>query len=299
LFTLESMPKYVLLDYLSTLIAVLQGWYHAPLKFMFHRRSYTISYEPLTKNNAKAMAKLLQKKERYEERSFLVEGVRLCQELLASQLTVTDIVFAEKLLTNETGQGILAAAAQKKIQVWESSEEMLQKLCDTTTPQPVVACARMREIAWPAAFVNGRRWLVLSDVSDPGNVGTLLRAAEAFGWDGVLCSGNTSDLYNPKVIRAAMGSAFRLPVQQVEKQVLLSFFEGNGVTSVASTPGSGDTPPFATLPAKLALVMGNEAHGLDEAWLAHTAMRVQLPMAAHIDSLNVAVAGGILLFLLR
>lgn len=268
-----------------------------PISFRFRRTA--ISYQPLSKNQAKSFARLLHKKDRAEAGAFLVEGVRLCQELFASSLTVTDLIFTGKLVSLETGGKLLDMADAKKIQVWETNDETLSKLCDTTTPQPVVACARMRESVWPAAFASARRLLVLHDVTDPGNVGTLLRSAEAFGWDGVVCTGSTTELYNPKVMRAAMGSAFRLPVHHTEAKTLLSFFVDNGVTSVVSTPGRGTVPPLPDLPAKLALWMGNEAHGIGEELIASAARQVQLPMAAHVESLNVAVAGGILLFLLR
>ena len=258
------------------------------------------SPQRLDKKQSKYFTELLRKKYRRQRREFLVEGVRLCRELLTSSYQIKSVIFSEKLDRHPSGPQLVAMIRQRGIVCYHADESMLQRLTDTKNPQPIVACASMANHDLTSEFfADSRRFLALLDLSDPGNVGTLMRTAEAFSWDRVICLGNTADIYNPKVLRAAMGSIFRLKISCSTLETAMSFFEYTGVASFISMPAQGVVLPLAKVPEKIALFVGNEAHGLPENLneKAHTIVR--LPMATPVDSLNAAVAGGILLYLLK
>ncbi len=257
-------------------------------------------FSSITRNHQKELSKLLHKKYREETQEFLAEGIRLCQELLASNVETKSLIFTDRLLQHPLGAGLIQQAQEKKISLFQTTEEILAKLSDTEYPQPVVAHAKQRDHSWqPEKFVQFKRLVVLVDISDPGNLGTIFRTSEAFSWDGIICAGNTVDFYNPKVLRSSMGAFFRLPSVCISQDTILSFFEDNEVTPVLTIPREGEQPPFYNLPQKLALCLGNEAHGLPSSFVPKKARYFQLPMASHVESLNVAVAAGIMLFLLK
>ena len=254
----------------------------------------------LAKNQLQYFSQLLRKKYRRQRRQFLVEGVRLCRELLASSYQIVAVFFSERLSRHPTGSQLLAMIDQRGVVCYQIDDAMLQRLSATKNPQPIVACAAMADHDLNYDFFNGsRRFLVLLNLSDPGNVGTLLRTAEAFNWDRVICLGDTADIYNPKVVRATMGSLFRLKIAWSNLETALSFFEYTDVSSFISMPTQGIALPLAKIPPKIALFLGNEAHGLPKQLGEQADTIVYLPMAAPVESLNVAVAGGILLYLLQ
>ena len=262
-------------------------------------RGSAISYPILSKLKLKSFAKLLHKKAREESQEFLAEGVRLCEELLLSSLESTAVIFTPRLLESPNGAKLLQQAEQHNLPIWQTDEVELQKLAETEHPQPILVCARMRHHQMSPQFLQQRRVLILMDITDPGNVGTLIRTAEAFGWDGMIATGTTADIYNSKVLRAAMGAAFRFPFAYAGTESLLSCLEDTSVPSVVSVPRNGMVSPFSSLPDRFVLILGNEAHGVPAQWIARANWQVTLPMVAPVESLNVAVAGGILLFLLR
>jgi TrmH family RNA methyltransferase len=178
--------------------------------------------------------------------------------------------------------------------------EVLAKAVDTTTPQPVAAVAARPEVALEvalAAAAAGPLVLVLVDVADPGNAGTLLRAAEASGAAAVLFCGGSVDPCNPKCVRASAGALFHLPVSVGGDAVAV--LEGLGKVGVqrAATVVRAGTPHHqADLTGPIALVLGSEAHGLPASLDALVDLRCTIPMAGRSESLNVAMAGSVLCF---
>ncbi|NUM33589.1 MAG: RNA methyltransferase [Candidatus Brocadiae bacterium] len=254
----------------------------------------------LSKARTKYFCELGQKKYRKERGEFLAEGIRVCYDLLNTSDYIHTLVFSPKLLSHSRGEELLAKALLKKIEIFQTSEETLEKMADTCQPQPVIACLSCCIPPIESAFFDdGRRFLVLCDISDPGNVGTLLRTAEAFGWDKILCTGSTAELYNPKVLRASMGSAFRLRIVYSELSQVLSFLAQAKIPSLITMPREGCIPSQEKMPQRFALFLGSEAYGLPDSVVKEAAQILRLPMSPKVESLNVAIAGGIALFLLR
>lgn len=173
------------------------------------------------------------------------------------------------------------------------AERELSGVADTATPQGIVAVVRIPQREWPR--VRPLRILVLDGVQDPGNVGTLLRTAEAMGIHGVVCLPGTADPWNPKVVRAAAGSSFRLPVIATGWEEASTRLRDAGATIWAADPSGEPLLRGVMATSGFALVLGNEASGVSPEVLAAVDRRVSVPMAGRVESLNVAVAGAILM----
>ncbi|HWK89000.1 MAG TPA: RNA methyltransferase, partial [Longimicrobium sp.] len=181
------------------------------------------------------------------------------------------------------------------IDLREADERALRELADTETPQGILAVAEiparslddLRVAGEPAAL------LVLDAVQDPGNLGTLVRTAEALGALGVVALPGTVDAWNPKAVRSAMGSVFRLPVVPAAWDELQPWLRTNGFRALAAAGGGEPLP--SPPPARAALVLGNEGAGVGDETRARVDGTVGIPLRGRAESLNVAAAGAILL----
>jgi TrmH family RNA methyltransferase len=231
------------------------------------------------------------RRKRHRERSFVLEGVRLVGEALAAQAVLRVVLYApEQLDQTPAGQQLMQQLAGRS-ECYATSERALAAAADTVTPQGVVAVAAMPE--WqPMPGLT----LVLDAVQDPGNVGTLLRSAEAAGASQVLCSRGSADVYSPKVVRAAMGAHFALAIGvDLAWQELADHLRGSAQIYAAS--GTAAAPYYAVdWRGTVALIVGNEAQGLSSAALAQAHQQIAIPMQGRAESLNAAVAGSVILF---
>lgn len=177
-------------------------------------------------------------------------------------------------------------------------EEIIALMATTRSPQGLVAAARWR----PAVAVPGglQRVLVLAGVSDPGNAGTLVRSAAAFGWDAVAFTAGSCDPTNPKAMRAGAGASFATTVVAgVDPYELAAALREEGFTTLAAaTRGASPPEPYAGA-ERVALFVGSEAHGLDPELADCLDAGVTLPVAAGVESLNVAAAGAVLAYALK
>jgi RNA methyltransferase, TrmH family len=166
---------------------------------------------------------------------------------------------------------------------------------DTATPQGVLAIAPRRPMDIAELSARPGPVLVLVDVADPGNAGTLIRTAEAAGCAGVVVCGSTTDPFGPKSVRAAAGSVVRLPVAEVDEvgDVISAL---TGRTIVGTVVGGGVAPESVDLSAPVALLIGSEAHGLSADVVARCDSLVTIPMAPTVESINAATAGAVVLF---
>jgi RNA methyltransferase, TrmH family len=243
----------------------------------------------------RAARSLHQKKHRQERRCFLVEGPTAVGALLGAPSIEVEDVFV--LPGNEHAQATAAIARGRGLRVHSVDERTMRGLSQTQTPQGIVASARFfhREIAAlgqvvgdaPASIV-----LVLNDVADPGNAGTLIRSAEAFGAACVCVGSAAVDPYNEKLIRASMGSIFRVPLCCYERwDDLVAAARDVSLTIAGAEAGAADVR-LVTLPLRGALVVGHERHGLP----GSIQLRVGIPQFPSAESLNAAVAGSLLLY---
>ena len=227
--------------------------------------------------------KLHQKK--YRKSAYLIEGWHLFEEAVQAGVTI------EKVFALESYRDQLAAFPQT---IWVS-EEILRDLADTQTPQGIVAVIQKEEVGLPD-FRQGK-FLFLEDVQDPGNVGTMIRTADAAGFTGVIVSDKSADIYSLKTLRSMQGSHFHLPIYRMP---VATFVEGAKKSDlpILATTLSRDSKDYRELssPENFVLVMGNEGQGISSVIAESADQLVHISMKGRAESLNVAVAAGILMF---
>lgn len=227
--------------------------------------------------------KLHQKK--YRKSAYLIEGWHLFEEAVQAGVTI------EKIFTLENYRDQLATFSQT---VWVS-EDILLDLADSQTPQGIVAVVQREEVG-QADLIQGK-FLFLEDVQDPGNVGTIIRTADAAGFTGVIVSDKSADIYSLKTLRSMQGSHFHLPIYRMTSQALLDETKKVAIPVLATTL-SKDSVDYRELPSieNFVLVMGNEGQGISPLMAESADQLVHISMKGQAESLNVAVAAGILIF---
>ena len=252
----------------------------------------------------KEVLRLKQRKHREREGNYLIEGTHLLFEALSTGAAVSTVLFrdssrSQATMEMEELQGLLRLA---NVSMVAMADDAFDRLAETETPQGVMGIVARRETTEETFFSGTDRpgtfnYLVLDRLQDPGNVGTVIRTADALGVTGIIVIKGTADVYNPKVVRAASGSLFRVPLLFLESgTVAIELLTDKGIRLAVAVP-DGDKPLFReSLSEGVALVIGNEGGGVSsEFWEAAT-LRVNIPMHPGVESLNAAVAAGILLY---
>lgn len=229
----------------------------------------------------------------------LAEGVRLVEEALAGGIAIRGAAVSPALESTTRGKMLKASLAERNIRTEDLGDSELEELADTEHPQGVVAVIEPKR--WGLDDIRlsaGSTLLVLDGVQDPGNVGTMLRTALGLGAAGVLALKGTADLTNPKVIRSAMGATFRLPAVAATPEEFVAWARLQR-TEIWAAEANGESIGRllrAKSGAPVALVLGNEGAGVGPALHQVANRRIAIPLARQVESLNVAVAAGILLY---
>ncbi len=237
---------------------------------------------------------------RRQSRSFLVEGERLVLDTPAEfiqRLYVTEEVLERRRQSLEE-RGLLDRTTLV-------TEEIMEKVSDTRTPQGLLAVAgepsyTLSELLGGSAENTGERkplLLLLEDIQDPGNLGTMFRTAEAAGATGIIMSRGTVDVFNPKTVRSTMSAVFRQPFLYTEDlQETMRELQKRGIRILAAALEGSEEYQLADYTQPCAIVIGNEGNGLTQATLQLSDQKVRIPMAGRIESLNAAISAGILLY---
>ena len=246
------------------------------------------------------LARDLGRRKAREKRSlFVAEGVRSVEELLRSDIQLRGALVAPQLGSAPRGQALLGRLKDRGLEIAEVSEKEFRSAAETESPQGVIAIGELpdrslRTLQLPAVC----RLLLLDGVQDPGNVGTIVRTAAALGATATIALPGTVDLWNPKVIRSSMGAQFHHPAFHATVSDVLDFI-GREKLELWVAEGSGDPfAPSASVP-RLAIAVGNEGSGLSAEIRERAQKSISLPIAGNVESLNVAVAAGIILYELR
>lgn len=242
---------------------------------------------------------LRRRKARERQGLFVAEGVRTVEELLASSLRIIAVLTCDLLDRTPRGAALAAQLHGRDVDVLRVSEREFLSASETEHPQGILAIAEqpVRTLA-TLPLPPTARLLVLDGIQDPGNVGTLLRTAAALGCVATVVLPGTADPWNAKVVRSAVGMQFTHPTISSTEEECVSFLQSQGVP-LWGADASGTAVGTGETPARLALVMGNEGAGLKPGLRAACDALTAIPMAHGAESLNVAVAAGILLYALR
>lgn len=247
----------------------------------------------LSKSEEKLLHALKSRSGREKNAAFVIEGVRVVEEALQAGVVLKFAMHSPSLEDSDRGRDLVAALGAATA-VRQMSESELRAVAETETPQGIVAVAQLPR-ATLADVTPGARALVLvlDAVQDPGNLGTLVRCADAFAATCVVALPGTVDFWNSKVVRASAGATFHLPLINTDDATLWNWLDQNGfVICGADMTGS----ELQKTPARAALVVGNEGSGLRAETRAHIQQMLAIPMPGRAESLNVSVAAGILLY---
>jgi TrmH family RNA methyltransferase len=237
----------------------------------------------------KLCEQLAQKKHRDKLALYLIEGENLVEEAVKNGAGI------QTVLVREGYSGKLSGLEED---AFELDARLFDKLAQTETSQGIIAIVNKPQIS-REQFIGdaGGNFVVLDRLQDPGNIGTILRTADAAGYKLAVVMKGTADVFSPKVVRAATGSLFRMPVVFMDsEEELLEFTRAAGKKTVATCFDTDLYYYDVNLKENIALIIGNEGNGISESLIASSDVKIKIPMHGNIESLNASVAAGILMY---
>jgi RNA methyltransferase, TrmH family len=222
-----------------------------------------------------------------------VEGMRIVEEAIRSGLHLRAVLFSE---SGQARAGRLLPQLAAQVETLLLPDNLFTGVVPSDTPQGVAALVRMKSYAVEDLLAEGGPVVAVAGVQDPGNLGTILRSAEAFGAAGVVLGENTVSAYNSKVVRASAGSIFRIPLLKQELKTALSLLRQHGLRLLATSSHKGTPLPEGELTLPLVLLVGSEGAGLGREIMAQVDEVVAIPHSPKVESLNAGVAASIVLY---
>jgi RNA methyltransferase, TrmH family len=233
---------------------------------------------------------------RISERAFVAEGAKVLEAAIASGAPVEAIFVAPDVESSATASGVLESAQRVGIRVYELAAGVMERVADAVTPQPLLGVIAMLDVEL-ASVKESSPLIVLVDVRDPGNVGTIIRSADAAGSAAVICCAGSGDFYNPKAVRSSAGSIFQIPVVAAPPAFeTLAALGAAGVRRLSTVMRGGDDYTSADLSGRVAIVLGNEASGLGSELEMSLDGALTIPIEGSAESLNVAMTAAVLCF---
>lgn len=241
---------------------------------------------PISKNKIKELNSLKIKKYRDEKRQFICEGEKIFEALYNSNFKIIEVYALPQFIEKWQEK-------YSKMKFETVDETELKKISNLTNPQPVIAIVEIQETSLEKIDFNEKLSLVLDNVNDPGNLGTIIRIADWFGIENIVCSENTVELYNPKVVQATMGSIFSVMVHYTD---LAEFFRKYSGLSIYGTFMNGDNIYTSELTKNGFIVLGNEANGISPEIEKFVTKKLAIPSYNEqktAESLNVAISAAV------
>lgn len=228
---------------------------------------------------------------------FTVEGLKLVKEAFSSNFELKFVILTDKTLMQVAE--IENLCSQRHVPQYIVTEQLFNKISDTISPQGVAAAVKIKDHCIDDVIKPARKsFFVITDmVQDPGNLGGIIRSADATGADAVFVLKGSVDVYNPKTIRATMGSIFHLPVIRIDdKQSILNHLKSSRVSIIASSLNAKSLIFEADFSGPIAVVVGNESCGVSREILSFADTHIKIPLVGKAESYNVAVAAGIVMY---
>ncbi|XJZ26427.1 TrmH family RNA methyltransferase [Bacillota bacterium Lsc_1132] len=248
------------------------------------------SIQSVKNPQVKQWKKLLTKKERDKTGAFLVEGFHLVEEALKQQDSVLELIVSEKV-------ELPPRLDYRSASITLVTEEISNQLSDTEAPQGIYAVCRQFDSE--SSLQEAGSFLLIDAVQDPGNLGTMIRTADAAGIDAVIVGNGSVDLFNPKVLRSAQGSHFHLPIIRGDLTEWINKLKEKNIPAYGTALENAMVYTETKPGNQFALIVGNEGNGVSKEILTQTDANLYIPIYGKSESLNVAVATGILLYYLK
>jgi len=248
-------------------------------------------------NEFKKLKSLKQKKKREKYGEYLVEGLRIVEHAKAQDVLIK-VILSENFFNQEKNADLIQSLLDEACTLAVYSDKLFKEICDTETPQGILGLVKLRFYeANSIADLNLERLLILDRIQDPGNLGTLIRTADAAGFHGIVLLKGCVDHNNSKVVRSAMGSSVYMPIVLVDDNKTFFDLLKHHAYKVYGTDLNTDFyHDDIDYPNKLGIIIGNEANGVSEAVLALVDARIKIPMLGQAESLNASIAGSVIMY---
>ena len=246
----------------------------------------------------KLAASLRQKKYREETALFVVEGLRFVKEALVSAWTLEYVVVDEDMVDDAKMRELLGSIEERGCPILSVPLKLYQKISDTENPQGILAVINQKVQSLEELPIGGSTslWVILDSLQDPGNVGTIIRSADAAGAAGVILTQDCADPYAGKTTRATMGSIFHIPVVRASVEQCLTFCAQRGLALYAAGAEAAVSYSDVKLTEPCAVIFGNEGAGVRHEFKRHAKLTIKIPILGQAESLNVASAAAVILF---
>jgi TrmH family RNA methyltransferase len=245
----------------------------------------------------KNVVKLRQRSHRDEQGLMIVEGYREIKRAMDNRHNPTQLFICRDLFQGKNEPALIERAVAGGAELFECNPAVFEKLAYRDRPDGLIAIApQVRRSFKDLAVPSNALVVVAESIEKPGNLGTILRSADAAGVSAVLVCDRCTDINNPNVVRASIGTLFSLPVIECSSAEAWTWLERGHFQILAATPHAKELYTEADMTRATALVLGTEQYGLSDEWMKKATLQVRIPMAGQADSLNVAAAATILLF---
>lgn len=245
----------------------------------------------------KAVCRLRERHAREEEKKTILEGYRELTRAFEFGMKLDECFYCPSMFLGENEFPFLEKLKESGVNVAEVSEQVLSKMAYRDRPEGLIAVAFMMEHSLESLPpVKNGLYLIAEALEKPGNLGSILRSADAAGANGLIICDRCTDIYNPNTIRASTGALFSVPLAEANPEEVYNWLKANDIKVLAATPHTDHIYSEVDMTCPIAIAVGAEQYGLSDFWMKKADLQVNIPMLGKIDSLNVATAATILLY---
>lgn len=245
----------------------------------------------------KMIRSLYRRKQRWTKKLFLIEGIKIVEECIDINHPIENIVYSDDLFSAQGGEALFNRIKHDR-RLINIPSKLYREISDTETPQGILAVVKFEINSITNASIGDNPFILLLDkVKDPGNMGTIIRTADAFGIDGIIVTDGCVDVYNPKVVRATMGSIFRVPIyNETNGAEIIKKLKDKGMTIYSTSLEESRYIQNVDFNKSCVLIIGNESRGVSSDIIALADRLIKIPMLGGAESLNAAIASSIIMY---
>ena len=246
----------------------------------------------------KQLVKLRERRERNNSQQFIIEGYRELLRAHENNYFIQSLFYCDPLFLGSNEWSLIESIRQSGVPCFSCTEAVFHKISYRDRPDGLIAIAPQRHVPIEAIKLAKQNslFIVAEGIEKPGNLGTILRSSDAAGIDGLIVCDQCTDLFNPNVVRASVGTLFTVPVIEDSSANTLKWLKANNIPILAATPQAKSLYTEVDMRGPIAIAVGTEQIGLSELWMKESSLQVRIPMLGVADSLNVATATTLLLY---